>query len=225
MTSRFTWLAGVACIGVELSGCALLSKSEPMVPRYFTPEAIAGDSGSTSGQASASTADDGRLPLRIGSVGASSQLRERIVYRTSPEESGYYETARWTERPENYLRRALSRALFEERPFSRVVSGAAPMLEAELVAFEEVRGKPGSVRVQIVVTLDDDRITRLEQTFTIERPLPKVAREAHTAAVARALGAALREGVERIAEQVVAALPAPTRTGSGSETTSLDQVQ
>jgi cholesterol transport system auxiliary component len=136
------------------------------------------------------------------------------VYRASAEESGFYETARWTERPENYLRRALSRVLFEQRGFSRVTSGSAPTLEAELVAFEEVRGSPGRVLVKIVIMLADDRTTRLEQTITIERGLPMVAREAHTPAVVRALGAALREAVERIADHVEDALPQPTRAAS-----------
>lgn len=226
MTIRIAWLPWIAWIGVELSGCALLSKSEPLVPRYFTPELSTADTQSTGGQAAASTAESYRRPLRIGRVAATSQLRERIVYRTSAEESGFYQTARWTERPENYLRRALSRALFEQRAFSRAVSGSAPTLQAELVAFEEVRGPPGRVRLQIVVTLDDDRASRLEQTVTVEHRLPSVTREARAGAVARALGAALREAVERIAEQVVAALPppAPTRGASGLEAASLDHV-
>jgi cholesterol transport system auxiliary component len=212
MTDRFTSPGWIACIGVALSGCALLSKSEPMVPRYFSPEPSVAEAAPAQGGAAASTADGDRRPLRIGRVGSTSQLRERIVYRTSAEESGFYQDARWTERPENYLRRALSAALFEERGFSRVVSGSAPMLEAELLAFEEVRGPPRRVRLQIVVTLDDDRVTRLEQTITIERPVATVAGDAQTAAVVRALGAALQEAVERIAEHVMAALPTPTPT-------------
>lgn len=218
MTDRVPWLLSIACMAGALGGCALLSKSEPRVPRYYTPERSGGETSPAQGQGAAPTtaptvaAGHGR-PLRIGHVGATSLLGDRIVYRTSAEEAGFYEIARWTERPENYLRRALSRTLFEERGFSRVVAGSAPTLQAELVAFEEVRGSPHRVRLQIIVTLDDDRTTLVEQTITIEHPVPTAAIEDPTAAVVRALGAALREAVERIAGQVMAALPPPQERG------------
>jgi cholesterol transport system auxiliary component len=225
MTRRLVWLLCIAYLGVELCGCALLSKSEPLVPRYFTPELGDERSTDTRGRSATPAVEYERRPLRIGRIGASSQLRERIVYRSSAEESGFYETARWTERPENYLRRALSRSLFEQRGFSRVASGSAPTLEAELVAFEEVRGTPDRARVQIVVTLADDRITRLEQTITIEHDVPTASREAHTAAVVRTLGAALREAVERIADQVASALPPATRAAPVGVSTLSTQVR
>src|SRR5204862_966662 len=53
---------------VPLAGCALLGKSEPVVPRYFTPE--------YEGSAAA-PAPRGDLQLRLGRIEASSHLSER----------------------------------------------------------------------------------------------------------------------------------------------------
>ena len=59
--------------GGSLSGCALLSKSAPITPRYFTPDlspdADGGNSASQSGQ-----------KLRIGSVKAGPHLRESMAF-------------------------------------------------------------------------------------------------------------------------------------------------
>src|SRR4029077_4048150 len=118
------------------TGCALLSKAAPLQPRYFSLED--GPLASNRGAALRSPTS-GAMQLRLGRVSAGPHLRERIVYRDSDHELGYYEDRRWTERPETYLRRALARALFEERGLLRVVSGGAPTLEVELVAFEEIR--------------------------------------------------------------------------------------
>jgi cholesterol transport system auxiliary component len=132
------------------------------------------------------------------------------VYRDSDHELGYYEDRRWTERPETYLRRALARALFEDRGLLRVVSGMAPTLEAELVAFEEIRAPAHKVRMQVIITLDDDRVGYLEQTITTEQDVPS---DDNGAAVATALSATLRLGVSQIADLVTAklsTLPPPT---------------
>ncbi|HEX2678768.1 MAG TPA: ABC-type transport auxiliary lipoprotein family protein [Polyangiales bacterium] len=201
---------GLATLGVLCtllgSGCALLSKSDPLTPRYFSAEDTSG--GAVEAQPSQRSAGNQGDPLRLrlGRIDAGSGLRERIVYRTSPDEVGFYEDRRWTERPEDYLRHALSRALFERHGFSRAVSGAAPTLQAELLAFEEVRGDHPGARVTLVFTLDDEHDTLLEQTLTIERPLAPNAGSDRGAAVANAMTAALHEAVETIAQRVTVAL-------------------
>ena len=96
------FLAGLTCC--LLGACALLSKAEPRVPRYFTPERAT--SGSTA--ASTAAATGGMRQLRLGNVRGSSELQERIMYRASPHEVGYHDGLRWTQRPEVFLRRALA---------------------------------------------------------------------------------------------------------------------
>jgi len=192
-----TWLAVAACS--VLASCALLSKAEPLVPRYFTPENRA-------------TARHHAAPLgvglearrvRLGSVSGGSQLRERIVFRSSPHELAYYADRRWTERPEAYLRRALARALFEDRGLVRVASGPAPTLDAELVAFEEIRAPERKVRVQVIMTLDDDHGASQQATISVDRPIRSAGASDDAAAVVEALSIALEQCVAQIAERVV----------------------
>ncbi|HEX7480886.1 MAG TPA: ABC-type transport auxiliary lipoprotein family protein [Polyangiales bacterium] len=200
--SLTAWLGLAACS--LLAACALFSKAAPLEPRYFTPE-----DGATAAvqRVAAQPASSENRQLRLGSVRGSSQLRERIVFRDSAHERGYYEDRRWTERPEAYLRRALARALFEERGLVRVVSGVGPTLEAELVAFEELRAPEHSVRVQVIITLDDDRTASLEETISVEQRVSPNAQDDAEATVA-ALASALQKCVAQIAERVVLQLGA-----------------
>jgi cholesterol transport system auxiliary component len=199
------WLVPLACSW--LAACALFSKAEPLVPRYFTPE----DSVVAATAAQNAGPTDGSDPrrLRLGSVRGGSHLRERIMFRQTTHELAYYEDRRWTERPEAYLRRALARALFEERGLARVVSGSVATLEAELVAFEEIRAPTHTVRVQVIVTLSDDRVVRLQQTFTAEQPVQNARSSGQrddADAVVDALANALHQCVAQIADAVVAKL-------------------
>jgi len=183
-----------AAVALLASGCAFLSKNEPLQPRYFTVE--------PEPKAAAATARSD-LKLRLGPVVAGSDIRQYLTIRSSDRELGYSADLRWTERPESYLRRALSRAFFEERGVQRVLSGVAPTLDVELVAFEEVRQAPARVRVAAVITLHDGRLVLLEKTFAQERPLGAVKEAERPAAVARELGAAMAAMVEEIAGEVV----------------------
>jgi cholesterol transport system auxiliary component len=181
---------------VALSGCALLGKNEPIVSRYFTPEYPAD-------VPSAPARSD--LQLRLGRVEGWSHLRERMAVRYSAREIIYYEDRRWTERPEIYLRRALSRALFEERGVIASLSGRAVTLDVELIAFEEIE-PPHQARMQVLLVLRDDRTGLLEETITEEQPVARVGQTGEALAVVDALSQALHAGVTRIADRVVAKL-------------------
>ncbi len=181
---------------VVLSGCALLGKNDPLVPRYFTPE-LDGDA------PRAPVRSD--LQLRLGRVEGWSHVRERMVARNSARELFYYEDRRWTERPEIYLRRALSRTLFEERGVVASLSGRAVTLDVELIAFEEIE-QPHKARMQALLLLRDDRIGLLEETITVEQPVAKTEQADQAGAVVDALSQALQAGVTRIADRVVAKL-------------------
>ena len=98
MNTRAGSIATTVAAAWLLGACALTSKSEPLLTRYFSPDYI----GAPPRQVvPASTASAGRGQLRLGDVRGGSHLRERILYRDSDEALGYYEQRRWTERPED----------------------------------------------------------------------------------------------------------------------------
>jgi cholesterol transport system auxiliary component len=169
--------------------------------RYYTPESGA----ATSGGATTAPAMQ-PLSLVLGRVRASAYLKERIAYRASAHELGFYEARRWTERPESYLRRALSASLFEQRGLAPAVAGPGPTLDVELTAFEETRAPARVARLRAVYMLYGGGMPAVERTVTVERPI------AHTPdptdGVVRALSAALDEGVARISDDVVGQLNA-----------------
>lgn len=200
-------------MALALTGCgALLSKADPMNVRYFAPafEALPQAAGSVQA-----------LPLRLGRIEGSEHLHERIAYRTSEHEIGYYEGFRWTEQPDSYFRRALGRELFEKQRFAHVVAGVAPTLEAELVAFEELRERK-AVRVEARVLVHDGRRVLLEQTIRVEESRS----EDTPAAVAEALSRALQKCVSQISTEVEnalsnAAVPPAATSRSASAGTSV----
>jgi cholesterol transport system auxiliary component len=194
-------------IGVVLGacGCALLGKSEVLGPRYFSPEGV---SSRAAARSSAPSVASG-LELRLGRITAAPYLDERIVFRDSSYELGFYEERRWTERPESYLRRALSRSLFEELGVRRIVSGAGPTLEVELSEFAELRGARPVARVRATYMLYGNRLVQREATVTVELPIAASSsqRESPEPTV-RAMTEALSLAVRQIVEQAVAELRA-----------------
>jgi cholesterol transport system auxiliary component len=207
---RCAWLL-CAAAALFTAGCALTSKSEPIAPRYFSPERPAA--------AAPPSAPPREVPLelRLGRVYGSSHLDERLVYRDSDYQLGYYEERRWTEEPAEYLRRRLARVLFEERGLKHVVGGIGPSLEVELTGFEEIRGPKRVARVQLTARLQDARVVRWEQTLTIDQPISENAAGDVADSMVAAIGVALSTAVDQIADRVVADLsttppPAPPST-------------
>jgi len=199
---RFAWIL-CAFAALSTAGCALTSKSEPIAPRYFSPDR-AGDPLRTSAKL------PGVAPeLRIGRINGASHLDERLIFRDSDYELGYYEERRWTEEPAEYLRRRLARVLFEERGLRHVVGGFAPTLEVELTAFEEIRSPKRIARVQVTVRLQDARIVRWEETLTVDQPITANDKGDLADAMVAALGVALSTTVDKIADHVMSDLTAP----------------
>jgi cholesterol transport system auxiliary component len=178
-------------------GCALLSKSAPIEPRFFSPERP-GDVVERAGKPRRPSAE-----LRLGRVEGAPHLETRLVFRDNKSEIGYYRLRRWTEAPEQYLKRRLARVLFEERGLQRVLSGVGPTLEVQLTAFEEIRLPRHTARVQVIARLHDDRIVRWEETVTVERPVVAAKKGDTADAAVEAIGRALRATVDRIADRVV----------------------
>ena len=183
-------------------GCALTSKSDPVLFRYFTPEGL--DRAEPTATATADTAKD--LQIRFGRVTSAAYLKDRIAFRDSSFEIGYLDDARWTEKPETYLRRALSRALFEKHGIQQIISGPGPMLEVELEAFEEMRAPRHAARVELTWSVSDDQVVRAQERFTVERELSAKG-SSSPSEIAKALSVALDEAVSRVVARVTSLLP------------------
>jgi cholesterol transport system auxiliary component len=191
----------VSCAaGCSLTGGVLTTKSAPPELRYFSPEPPQ--------PASTETATQGAPGVRVGRIRASSNLRSHVMYRASPYELGEYEDFRWTDEPEAYLRRALVRALSNERGAASSKTGAEPTLDVELLAFEEVRrpdGRAGAVEMTYTLSRDGGIITTGHTR--VERPAASMKIEAVIAAISAALDAA----AEEVAHKAFAALEPPKR--------------
>src|SRR5262249_20166848 len=142
----------VAVLG--LAGCALSSKATPLELHYFSAESPVAAAAQPRAPAPAAAPQ-----LRLGQGTAADYPRYRMVHRDSAQSVEPYETMRWTEPPGEYVRRALIRALFDTGALVQVVTGAAPTLDVEITAFEEV-ARPGghAGRVQLSYQLHDERI-------------------------------------------------------------------
>lgn len=174
-----------------MTGCALLSKADAVETRFYTIEPFAGD------VKQAAKACGG---MRIGRVDAGAALRERMMWRARDGEVGFYEDRRWTERPDVYVHRALSHALFEEAGLRQIVTGDAPVLDIDIVAFEEEIGPPRVARLRVTASLRDDRAVGWQETLTFEKPLVASAKgDVDADAIVRGLSDDLRDGARAIA--------------------------
>lgn len=194
-----------------LASCALTSKSRPVDLRYFSADA-----------ALMSAPVRERAPLfgappprvRMGRVTAGSHLSYRIVHRTSPVELGIYDDLRWTERPEDYVRRALGRELFEARPLVEAVSDGVPTLEVEVLAFEEVqRGLLRAGRVQLRYRIDGPDDVLASGVITVDRNAPGARFDDVVAAISTALAAASAQLADEV-QRVLTEHPGSPENGS-----------
>lgn len=187
------WLGLALLLALAPSSCALTSKGDALSLRYFDPVPTPRSRPAPAEQP---------YELRLGQVASASNLDERIAYRKSAAEVGFYEDRRWTEPPEAYLRRALERELFEQRRLNRVITGPAPVLDVELTTFEEERGR-GKVRVRLSFSLRDERRALLSQSLELDQPLSEQPGTDSAERTAQALIDSLARAVERLATDVV----------------------
>lgn len=190
------------CVAVAAAACALTRKARPLEVRYFSPEpAVAATQRGGAGSATASIGAPvapGRL--RIGQISSAANLRYEIVRRTSAVELEPYETLRWTERPDAYVGRAVSRALFDRGGLEQAVSGAAPTIDVDVIAFEEVvDGDHRAGRVSLRYRVDDERDVIASGVVTVS--VPATGRDIDD--VVRAIGTALGRAADQLADRVV----------------------
>lgn len=199
----FAWLL----ISGFASGCALTGKADVVPARYFDPELAQPRADLDAGAARPTAAEDAP-EIRLGRVTAASYLRERFVVRSSDVAVDFDEVRRWTERPEVYLRRRLSRSLFEQRGMRQGMNYLSPVLDVELTAFDEVKPSEGEhrVRVAVMYAIHDERAVFGGETYAADL---KVAGEGDEAVV-RAFSIALDDVIARIASRVVVLRPPAT---------------
>jgi len=207
---------GALCVAFAVDGCALTSKAEVVDVRYFSPERVESRHGAlASNSAPSASGHEAHPPLNLGRVTSAANLRERIAYRNSGYERGYYDELRWTERPDTYVRRELARSLFEVHGLQRVLGGAAPTLDIEVIAFDDLRLEPGrAARVQLGVILYENAGVIFEETFTVDRKV--LGEQPRIEEVIAAMSTALDAAAEAVACRVQAALMQRPVAGSMS---------
>ncbi len=190
-----------ALTGSLTLGCALLSKGDQGAARFFVIEHVPRVSGTDPVQAD--KIQTKKMNLRLGRVTGALHLEERLVYRDSQYELGYYRERRWTEPPDIFLERLLARLLFEDLGLSRVVGGVGPTLEVRLTAFDEIRVPTRFARARVVARLHDERSVFWEETLTAEIPIVVNDRSDLVTETVKALGLAMQSVIDQIAERAV----------------------
>jgi ABC-type uncharacterized transport system auxiliary subunit len=142
--------------------------------------------------------------LRLNRVTAASHLSERIVWRISEVEFGFYDSRRWTEHPAHFVEQLLSRELFETHGLRRARAGRVPTMDVKLLAFEEVLEPEHHARIELRILLLNGRsLSLLERTYTATEAV----QDHDPISFTRAMGRALDEIVSQVAGEVEAVLP------------------
>ncbi|MFH1530003.1 MAG: hypothetical protein ABIK09_04605 [Pseudomonadota bacterium] len=183
------------------SGCALLSKADSDAMRFFTLGVAIGRPG-----APPDVAPGGRgeaAGLRLGSVTGALHLEERLVFRNSAYELGYYRELRWTERPEVCMERLLTSALFAGGRVQHLLGGAGPILDVQLLALDEILVPQHLARAQVIARLHDHHRVLWEETVTVDRPVASRLDGDLPLAAVEALDEALQAVVDQVADRVI----------------------
>jgi ABC-type uncharacterized transport system auxiliary subunit len=184
---------------VALGGCVFRT-ADP--PRFFRPTSAALDA------AAGDQADPparGAVPIRLRAVRSEPFLGERIVWRASEVEYGFYEQRRWFDLPAHYVDRAL-RARLRSTPGLRLTDDPrADALRVDVLAFDETLAPTHLATVALATTLEDPvRGLLLEQTFKGQAEI----RTDDPTSMANAMGQALDAAVAEVADAVRASAEA-----------------
>ena len=197
-----------------LGGCLSLG-SDPIEIQHYRLGPLPGESSAEPGAppaaaapsdrslAASSDARTGELPpLRLPPVRGPAYVSDRIVWRRSSHEAGYYEDRRWLERPESVVERAVSHELYEVHEVPLSTLGRAHRLELTLTAFEEVLQPHETwISAQVVLT-DATGAALLVRTVEAHHPVQGESGEA----IAAAMNATVHELAARIGALVADAL-------------------
>ena len=182
----------VTALLLPVAGCLSdLVPGEPPLVRYFSAAAPLG---------ALSVQPETAPALRMRRVSSAAHLRERMVWRISEVEYGFYETRRWTEQPVAWLERALEQELFEARGMTRSSAFDVPVLDVHLIGFEEVLEPDHHARVAVIVHLfAPEGGAWVERTLEASEPITGSDPEQFAEAASSALAAVVRDAAAAVA--------------------------
>jgi ABC-type uncharacterized transport system auxiliary subunit len=220
--NRMSTALFLAISASSIAGCALTSKSDPTLLRYYSVDAPRRREHPPGSPAAGSPP----LQLRLGRVNAASYIRDRIAFRDSNVEVGYYDDLRWTEKPEAYVRRDLARAIFDDEGVQEIIGGVGPTLDVDVDSFEELREPKDAAVVQLSWQLRDDTVVLLRRTVKVQRPLEESPKDKPSQrALAMALSAALDDAIDQIVKTVVPKLAVTPSGQAGADAVSALRVK
>ena len=165
------------------------------------------------------------VPLRIEPFRATSLLRQdRIVYRPSPMEVGFYEYHRWAEPPTNTVTNALADQLKSRHVFQSVEisdGGEKPdyVLRGSIDQFQEVDYK-GAVKVQVSISAELEDPVRREKIWSSTASSECLVSKSDVQAVVAAMGQASQQSIARLVTDVAKFVQVNRLTAASSAGTS-----
>jgi ABC-type uncharacterized transport system auxiliary subunit len=145
--------------------------------------------------------------LRVEPLRTTSLLRQdRIVYRPSPVEVGYYEYHRWAEPPNDTVTRALADQLRKRRIFQsvEVADGgkkADYVLSGTIDRLQEVDYK-GAVRVQVSISAELEDPVRQQKIWSGAASSECIVTRGSVQAVVTAMGQASQQSIARLVADI-----------------------
>jgi ABC-type uncharacterized transport system auxiliary subunit len=146
------------------------------------------------------------VPLAVRAFTAATRYRDRILYRVSEVEMGFYEYHRWVEPPEEMVTRVIMAMLRASGLFPQVVTAddvqlPAWLLSGELTRFDEVRQSGGTqaecwLRLEVRQAQNEQLIW--SDVLTAVVPF--------SAATPEALAWAMGQAVQQVGTHLIAAL-------------------
>jgi ABC-type uncharacterized transport system auxiliary subunit len=144
--------------------------------------------------------------LRIEPFRTTSLLRQdRIVYRPSPEEVGFYEYHRWAELPNETVTKAIADQLIRRRAFQSVqISDGGEsdyVLRGSIDRLQEV-DYTGAVRVQVSISAELEDPVRRQIIWSSAAPSEVIVAKGDVQAVVAAMGQASQQSIVRLMTDV-----------------------
>ena len=145
--------------------------------------------------------------LRIEPFQTTSLLRQdRIVYRPSPVEVGFYEYHRWAEPPNDALTRALTDQLVRRKVFQSVeISDSGEksdyVLRGRIDRLQELDDVSG-VRVQVSISAKLEDTVRQQIIWSSSASSESVVTKSDVQAVVKAMGQASQQSIVRLVTDV-----------------------
>jgi ABC-type uncharacterized transport system auxiliary subunit len=153
------------------------------------------------------------VSLRIEPFRSTSLLRQdRIVYRPSPVEVGYYEYHRWAEPPNDSVTKALADQLMKRRAFQAIKisddqHGADYVLRGTVDRLQEV-DYMGGVRAQVSISATLEDPVRHQTIWSGSASSESAVTRRDVQGVVTAMGKASQQSITRLATDVTKAVQA-----------------